>query len=400
LTAQFNTLRVGLSAATGDNSIGIYQDMGGCLMLVTEEHEITTGNQILLTDGLTVGTVYYIAVHQIAGPSNPSAKVCFNHLVPSTCDHVYSNNTGVYTNVCSSFKAQFKGNATNYIFNVLSATQNGSNLNITPWSYTTPTSSSIITRLGTLLPANMSATSRVYIINVPVTYGLYDAANNLNLITANATSTCTVTLQPEAGVVLRTTDRCPSIKGITQSIATDRSICGTSRYEWEFTQVLPTAQSPITVLGGLNTNVLFLNTVPGMANGKTYNVRVRPIHSTGEVGAYGASHCMKTTGAGMVMEDHPGSAEPNHPSFFSQARVGGEMVSLFPNPTVDGQVTLMWKEVQEGKKEMTLRDVQGRVVWKEQVVIEGNVMELDWKALDTGIYLLEVDGETLRVVKG
>jgi hypothetical protein len=39
-------------------------------------------------------------------------------------------------------------------------------------------------------------------------------------------------------------------------------------------------------------------------------------------------------------------------------------------------------------------------VWKEKVVIEGNVMELDWKALDTGIYLLEVDGVTLRVVKG
>jgi hypothetical protein len=60
----------------------------------------------------------------------------------------------------------------------------------------------------------------------------------------------------------------------------------------------------------------------------------------------------------------------------------------------------MWKEVQEGKKEMTLRDVQGRVVWKEQVVIEGNVIALDWKHIDTGIYLLELDGVVLRVVKG
>ena len=49
---------------------------------------------------------------------------------------------------------------------------------------------------------------------------------------------------------------------------------------------------------------------------------------------------------------------------------------------------------------MTLRDVQGRVVWKEQVVIEGNVIVLDWKHIDTGIYLLELDGVVLRVVKG
>jgi hypothetical protein len=393
LTAQHNALRASLSAATGNNSVGIYQDLGGCLVLITEENEATTGNQVLLTDDLQVGDTYYIAVHQIAGSSNASAKICFNHLVATTCDHVYSGNTGVYGTVCSSFKAQYKANVSQYIFNVLSATQNGSNLNITPWSYSTPTSSSIITRLGTLLPANMSASNKVYTLSIPVTYGLYDAANNLTLLTANATSTCTVTLQPEAGVMLRTSDRCPATKAINQSIATDRSICGALRYEWEFTQTAPTAGLPVTVLSGLNSTALFLNTVPGMANGKTYNVRVRPIHTTGEVGNYGAVQCMKTTGAGMVMEDHPGSAELLTLSMMAN-------ISLFPNPTVDGQVTLMWKEFQEGTKEMTLRDVQGRVVWKEKVVMEGNMMELDWKALDTGIYLLEVDGETMRVIKG
>jgi hypothetical protein len=239
----------------------------------------------------------------------------------------------------------------------------------------------------------MSASNRVYTINVPVVYNLSDAAGNISSLTANATSTCTVTLQPEVGVTLRTTDRCPNIKAINQSIATDRSICGTLRYEWEFTQTAPTLQPAVTVLGGLNSTALFLNTVPGMANGKTYNVRVRPIHTTGEIGNYGAVQCMKTTGAGMVMEDHPGSAEQLALSTMAN-------ISLFPNPTVDGQVTLMWKESQEGQKELVLRDVQGRVVWKEKVVVEGNVMELDWKALDTGIYLLEVDGEVMRVVKG
>jgi hypothetical protein len=199
-------------------------------------------------------------------------------------------------------------------------------------------------------------------------------------------------------VTLRTTDRCPNIKAINQSIATDRSICGTLRYEWEFTQTAPTAQPAVTVLGGLNSTALFLNTVPGMGNGKTYNVRVRPIHTTGEVGNYGAVQCMKTTGAGMILENHPGSAA-EATTLLSQG-AGGEIVSLFPNPTVDGQVTLLWNESQEGQKELVLRDVQGRIVWKQKVVLEGNVLEVDWKTLDTGIYLLEVDGQTMRVVKG
>jgi hypothetical protein len=342
---------------------------------------------------LQVGGEYFIAVHQVLPPANNSAKVCFGHLTSTTCDHVYSNYTGVYPNVCASFKAQYKTFALSYIFNVLSCSQNGLVQPISPWSYSTPSSSSVISRLGVIFPVNQSGFNRTYTLSIPVVYGLTDAAGNLELLTAQATSSCSLVLSSESAVALRLADRCPNIKAINQSVVTDRSICGTLRYEWEFTQTAPTAGLPVTVLGGLNSTALFLNTVPGMANGKTYNVRVRPIHTTGEVGNYGAVQCMKTTGAGMVMEDHPGAAEQLALSTMAN-------ISLFPNPTVDGQVTLMWKEFQEGQKELVLRDVQGRVVWRQKVVIEGNVFELDWKTLDTGIYLLEVDGEVMRVVKG
>jgi hypothetical protein len=60
----------------------------------------------------------------------------------------------------------------------------------------------------------------------------------------------------------------------------------------------------------------------------------------------------------------------------------------------------MWNEFQEGQKELVLRDVQGRIIWKQKVALEGNLIVLDWKHIDTGIYLLEVDGETMRVIKG
>ncbi|MEN9394607.1 MAG: hypothetical protein RL362_828, partial [Bacteroidota bacterium] len=318
MTAQYNTLRASLSAAFGDNEIRLYSYNNGCFELMETEHEVytastaATGNQVLITDDLLVGQTYYIAVHNISGAMNTSAKMCFNHFVGSTCDHYYSNNTGVYPNVCTSFKAQYKGNATNYIFDILIATQNNANLNITPWSYTTTTANSVVPRLGTIFPLNMSNVAKVYSLRIPVIYALPDAAGNYTSITANATTTCTVTLNAELPIALRGSDRCPNIKTTTSSISVDRTICGAQRYEWEFTQQLPSVQSPVTVLGGLNTTVFFLNNVPGMGTGKTYNVRVRPIHANGEVGNWGTAQCLKTGTSGMVMQSESGVWATNY----------------------------------------------------------------------------------------
>jgi hypothetical protein len=392
LQPQFNTLRVGLSAASGVNSLAIYQDFDGCLQLMESESEITSGNQTLLTDDLAPGSIYYIVAHQISAPTNTSAKICFNHLVSTTCDHVYSNNTGVYSSVCSSFKAVYKTYATQYIFNVIGASQNGQSVVISPWSYATPTSSSIVSRLGSIFPINQSVANMTYTLTIPVVYGLTDAAGNLSLLTAQGTNTCNVTLSPEAAVVLRSADRCPSIKSTNQSIATDRTVCGAARYEWEFTQVLPSVQPPVSILGGLNTNAFFLNAVPGMANGKTYNVRVRPVHSSGMVGNFGTSYCLKTTGAGMVLE---GEGEQSTESILSAEATS---FVLYPNPSSLGHVTIVWPSLQNEEKHILLRDLQGRVVINSKVWISGNSLELNWNSMGAGVYFLELNGELARVL--
>ncbi len=217
-TAQYNAVRVGLSAATGDNEIQLFQLNNGCLQWLQTEHEtytsstLATGNQTLITDELIAGNTYYVAIHHISGPINASAKVCFNHFVASTCDHYYSNNTGIYPSVCSSFKAQYQANAIAYRFEVLSATQNNINQNITPWSYTTTSSSSVISRLGNILPANMGASAIQYTMQVPVLYSIPDAAGNLTNIEASATQTCQVVLSSQPTIVFRLTDRCPNNK--------------------------------------------------------------------------------------------------------------------------------------------------------------------------------------------
>ncbi len=400
MTAQYNTLRASLSAAFGDNEIRLYQVNNGCFELMETEHEVytvstaATGNQVLITDDLLVGQTYYIAVHNISGPMNSSAKMCFNHFVGSTCDHYYSNNTGIYPNVCTSFKAQYKGNATNYIFDILSATQNNANLNITPWSYTTTTANSVVPRLGTIFPVNMSNAAKVYTLRIPVIYAIPDAAGNYTSITANATTTCTVTLNAELPIALRASDRCPNTKTTTSSISVDRTICGAQRYEWEFTQQLPSVQSPVTVLGGLNTTVFFLNNVPGMGIGKTYNVRVRPIHANGEVGNWGTAQCLKTGTAGMVLQSENESESGVWANNYSPEQA----VALYPNPTSTGRFTLMTSSNEEEVQQIKITDITGKMVFQSQVVMNGNSVEVEFGDLATGMYLVMVGEERIRLI--
>ena len=382
LNAQYNAIRIGLTAALGDNEIRLYQAVGSCLSLINDEHEESSGNQILVTDQLTVGQDYYIAVRHLSGPINTSAKVCINHFVASTCDHVYSNYTGVYSSVCTSFKAQYRGNATQYVFNVLENS---------PWSYTTPSSSSIVARLGSILPANVSASSKTYVMAIDAKYMVADVAGNYTAITAIANSSCSVTLTPEINVALRAADRCPATKTLSQSIATDRSICGTLRYEWRLTRILPTAASPIQVLGGLNTTVLFLSNVPGLVTGATYNVEVRAIHASGNVGAWGAVQCLKIGGSsGMVLESTHQTAEV--PSISAEW-------SLYPNPSLDGQLTLVSSNQEEQVHRIQLFDALGREVWQGQKTFAGSIT-LNFPELTHGIYTLGLDDTRLRCVIG
>jgi hypothetical protein len=403
LNAQYNTLRASLSAAFGDNEIRLYHVTNGCFELLETEYEVyttsslATGNQILISDDLTVGENYYIAVHRVSGNSNASAKVCFNHFVGSTCDHYYSNNTGVYSSVCTSFKAQYKGNATNYIFDILSATQNSTNLNITPWSYTTTTANSVVPRLGTIFPVNMTASAKVYTLRVPVVYAIPDAAGNYTSITANANTTCTVTLNAELPVALRASDRCPSTKTTTSSISIDRTICGALRYEWEFTQQIPSVQPAVTVLGGLNTTVFFLSNVPGMGNGKTYNVRVRPIHASGDVGAWGTAQCLKTGTSGMMLQ---GESE-NQSAFAGGANNHLPMPAmvLYPNPVSGQNFTIINHSASsEEEMQLTITDIAGKLVMKKQVFFNGQQLNVECQGLSDGVYMVMIGDQRMRLV--
>jgi hypothetical protein len=118
------------------------------------------------------------------------------------------------------------------MINVLSSTMNGVDQSITPWTYTTPSATSIVSRLGEILPNNTDVAAKVYTVRVPVVYNIPDAANNISSIIAHDNQSCTITLNRENAIALRLSDRCPATKALNSSIAPDRTVCGAIRYEW------------------------------------------------------------------------------------------------------------------------------------------------------------------------
>ncbi len=381
-TAQYNAIRVGLSAALGDNELRLYESSNGCLSLLETEHEETTGNQILLTDQLQLGREYFIAVRHLSGPINTSAKICVNHFLPSTCDHVFSNYTGTYSNVCSSFKAQYRGNASQYTFNVLEPQ---------PWSYTTTSSNSIVSRLGSILPVNVTGQSKTYNLSVDVNYLIPDVAGNYESLTALSTSTCQVVLLPEGNIALRASDRCPVSKTLSQSIATDKAICGTMRYEWKFTRTLPTSAPAIQVQGGINTTVLFLNGVPGLVNNATYNVQIRALHASGQVGEWGNVQCLKIgSSSGMMLE--PSDAV----NAIAESAVNWR---VYPNPSLDGKITLVSNSQELMDHHIVLYDAMGRRVWSGVRHFSGST-SIDFPQISHGMYTIDIDDNRIRCIIG
>jgi hypothetical protein len=417
--SNYNNIRVGLSAATGNNRLLLYERVEGqCMQLISIEHENTTGNQTLLSDDLQVGVEYWLAIQNVSGPINASAKVCFNHFVGTVVDHYYSNNTGVYSNVCNSFKAAFKANASHYQFEVITAAQNGNDLLLQPWIYTTTGASSVVGRLGSILPVNQSGLPVVYGMRVPVVYQVADAVNNLETIVAQPSLTSTLTLLSENTISMRLSDRCPALKSLNGTIAPDRTICGAIGYEWEFSQVLPSEVAPVVVQGGAYSSIFMVNSIPGVGVGKTFRVRVRPLHLSGQKGNWGAAHCMRIGSAGMILQ----SENQNESVAGMESRGSG--ISIYPNPTATGSFVLQYNGTRRGEwifaqepttsesnsdreptttestfaQELVMMDISGKVVFQQQVVLNGNPVEIEFGGLASGVYVVMVGEERMRLI--
>jgi len=72
---------------------------------------------------------------------------------------------------------------------------------------------------------------------------------------------------------------------------------------------------------------------------------------------------------------------------------------LYPNPTSTGRFILTASNASEEEvKNLTMTDITGKVVYKTQVVFNGNTVEIEFGNLASGVYVVMVGEERMRLV--
>lgn len=403
-TAQANAIRIELigNATVGDdNDIALYDyttTTGQPLIPLTLENDVTPlnmgistdgGNEILYYDQLEVGSTYWICVRNLNSVYG-TASLKLSYLRGSAMDiGAYTNYTNTYSSTCQNFKCKFKPGASYYTFNLWDGNTAQGTAN---WMYsttpTTTTTATTVVQLGKLVGANINNAPVQHTVKVDAHYALKDAYGNTEQVVGYGTTPGVFTMNTEADLNLRTTDRCPVYKSpTTGSMATNRSVCGTTRYIWELTMIAPMAGLPQTVNGPIGgSRVLAMSTIPGIANNQQYNVSISSLHVDQQTQSnYGTTQCMRTygfAGAPIVDESENDNADQQR---FTQ-------IQLYPNPNGGDGVVLNINGM-EGETIITITDAMGRQIEQLTKNIDGDYYQQEitfQETLSSGLYQMTI----------
>jgi hypothetical protein len=389
---------IGSTSAGDDNDVALYDYTtltGQELIPLDIENDVTPtnlgistdgGNEVLYYDQLEVGTMYWICVRNLNN-NYGSSSLRMAYLRGSAMDiGAYTNYTNTYNNTCQNFKCKFKPGASYYTFNLW----NGSiALNAPHWIYSTaPTTTSNATtvlQLGKLVGANINNAPIQHTVKVDAHYALKDAYGNTEQVVGYGVTPGVFTLNAEADLNLRTTDRCPVYKSpTTGSMATNRSVCGTSRYIWQLTINAPSPGLPQTVNGPVGGSRVFsINTIPGINTNQQYNVRIASLHVDQQTQSnYGSTQCMRTYGfAGAPVIDGDNI-------YFGEKE---SRIMIYPNPNQGEGITISL-EGMEGDVNIELLDATGRLLEQTAWSIE-DLAQREWRfvqALSSGLYEIRI----------
>jgi hypothetical protein len=106
------------------------------------------------------------------------------------------------------------------------------------------------------------------------------------------------------------------------------------------------------------------------------------------------------------MINHPGNQQSENESGSVEnieSRVSS--ISIYPNPTATGSFVLQYNDArrgelifaQESMTELVMMDITGKVVFKTNVLMNGNIAEIHFGDLESGLYLVDFGGERIRV---
>ncbi len=405
-TAQANAMRIELIGNTtvgDDNDVALYDyttTTGQPLIPLTLENDVTPssmgistdgGNEILYYDQLEAGSTYWICVRNLNNVYG-TVSLKLSYLRGSAMDiGAYTNYTNTYSSTCQNFKCKYKPGASYYTFNLWNGnTAQGP----ATWIYsTTPTTTTVATtvvQLGRLVGANINNAPVQHTVKVNAHYALKDAYGNTEQVVGYGTTPGVFTMNTEADLNLRTTDRCPVYKSPTSgSMATNRSVCGTTRYIWELTMSAPTAGLPQTINGPVGgSRVLAMTAIPGISNNQQYNVSISSLHVDQQTQSnYGTSQCMRTYGfAGAPVVDE-GDQENN-----DQGKQRSTQIQLYPNPNGGDGVVLNINGM-EGETIITITDAMGRGIEQLTKNIEGDYFQQEitfQESLSSGLYQMTI----------
>ena len=121
-----------------------------------------------------------------------------------------------------------------------------------------------------------------------------------------------------------------------------------------------------------------------MGTGKTYNVRVRAVHASGNMGQWGSTECLRIGGSGMDLLSEDQTA--------AVVDFGSTDVAIYPNPVMEGTFTIMGQEAMESEAKVEVYNNLGASVWSSTYFSEGSkLIEVpvanDWAS---GLYMVNV----------
>ena len=84
---------------------------------------------------------------------------------------------------------------------------------------------------------------------------------------------------------------------------------------------------------------------------------------------------------------------------------------IYPNPTSTGSFVLQYNGARRGEltfapdatkelmfmEELVMMDITGKIVFKTNVVLNGNIAEIHFGDLESGLYLVDFGGERSRL---
>lgn len=377
-TANSIACRIVGSSAVNDLVLEL-QDSNGNLLGIANNGGVGT-SETLLSQSLQIGQTYYLAIRNFNTAAAGAFSFCIQSFEASDPD-----NGTVFNSLCGAFKCDWNG------ANVYSVTfddgqnqyigTNGSNTNI-PF-------------------ANFGSLRYGVTYDVVITSTFFINGNNgVNTITIVSPS-YQVTIGAHQSVALRSADRCPTMRSLSSFISTDRWICGTSSWNWEFLEVdennNPIGVEPPTLVQTSNSSrFLRVNQIPGAAPGKRFRVRVRPSFTYGQ-GSFGSEQYLCIIGMVTARTEESGNVALRERNLLLK----NSEFAIYPNPSNGSFITLNLIDFNQSSVEVKVTDGVGRNVYRRNINIESSklvTIEFDVK-LSQGFYFIEMGSQTNRVVR-